>query len=449
MKVQFLKSACVLVEHQGVRVLCDPWLLDGAYYGSWCHYPPLHFQPEDFSDVDYIYISHIHPDHLDQATLKRLPKTIPILIHDYADKFVLMLIQKLGFQNIHEISHNQVFNLSDDFTIEVHAADNCDPALCSKYFECSFPQPYEKTKQIDSLGVFHGGGKTVVNVNDCPYELAMGVCNAIVDKYRTIDFVLFGYSGAGPYPQCFANLDDEAKKRESLVHRDKMLGRGMLFLRHLKPVSCLPFAGQYTLAGKLTPLNKFKSPPLDAELPTLLPEYLHAYGITSNLVLLNSGEWFDIDTQTASAPFHPADPKDLQKYIDEVLTKKKFIYETEQSIPPEQRVDLTPRLKQAHDHMLEKRPPVTAVTTDWNVYLDTGQGFLYHVPLDEREVNRVESGTEQSPFLRISLDYSLLEMILDRKAHWNNAEIGSHLCYFRNPNIFHRSIQFFISYFHC
>lgn len=449
MKVQFIKSACVLIENQGIRVLCDPWLLDGTYYGSWYHYPPLRFQPEDFGDVDYIYISHIHPDHLDVATLQRLPRTIPILIHDYADKFVLMILQKMGFKTIHEIGHHQVFNLGSNFTIEIHAADNCDPALCSKYFECSFPQPYEKTKQIDSLGVFHGDGKTIVNVNDCPYELAVGVCNAIVAKYQTIDFVLFGYSGAGPYPQCFDNLDDEAKKRESLVHRDKMLGRGMLFLRHLRPLSFMPFAGQYTLGGKLAPLNRFKSPPLDAELPTLLPQFLHAYSIPGRLVLLNSGEFFDIDTQSESAPFLPAEPADLQKYIDEVLAYKKLIYEKEEYIPPEKWEDLTPRLELAHERMLKRRPPVSHITTDWNVYLDTGQGFLYHIPLDDRSVSKAKIGEELEPFLRITLDYSLLMMILERKAHWNNAEIGSHLRYFRNPNIFHRSIQFFMSYFHC
>ena len=32
MKVEYLTSACVVVEHDGIRVLCDPWLTDGVYY---------------------------------------------------------------------------------------------------------------------------------------------------------------------------------------------------------------------------------------------------------------------------------------------------------------------------------------------------------------------------------------------------------------------------------
>ncbi|MSR05452.1 MAG: MBL fold metallo-hydrolase [Gemmatimonadetes bacterium] len=60
MKVQHIASACAIIEHRGVRVLCDPWLVDGIYYGAWYHNPPLSVTPRDFQDVDYIYLSHIH-----------------------------------------------------------------------------------------------------------------------------------------------------------------------------------------------------------------------------------------------------------------------------------------------------------------------------------------------------------------------------------------------------
>ena len=41
MKLTFLTSASVIVEDVGVKVLCDPWFVDGEFYGSWAHYPPL------------------------------------------------------------------------------------------------------------------------------------------------------------------------------------------------------------------------------------------------------------------------------------------------------------------------------------------------------------------------------------------------------------------------
>lgn len=72
MRIQNVASACVVIEHHGIRVLCDPWLSESAYMGSWYHNPPLTVRPEDFHDVDFIYLSHIHQDHCDLETLKRL-----------------------------------------------------------------------------------------------------------------------------------------------------------------------------------------------------------------------------------------------------------------------------------------------------------------------------------------------------------------------------------------
>ena len=46
------------------------------------------------------------------------------------------------------------------------------------------------------------------------------------------------------------------------------------------------------------------------------------------------------------------------------------------------------------------------------------------------------------------MDPRLLTMILDRKAHWNNAAIGSHLRFYRRPEQFERGVYHFLSYLH-
>ena len=106
MKITFLTSASVLIEDQGVKILCDPWLVDGEFYGSWYHYPPCDFKPEDFNDVDYIYISHIHPDHFSTKTLSRMNKKIPVLIHDFHHRYLHDSIVRLGFVVI-TLKHNE------------------------------------------------------------------------------------------------------------------------------------------------------------------------------------------------------------------------------------------------------------------------------------------------------------------------------------------------------
>ena len=113
MKVKFLSSACVEIIHNDIKILCDPWLIDGEYYGSWAHYPPFDFDPNYFDDVDFIYISHQHPDHFSAKTLSKLNKKIPVYLHNYHYKFLKNQIESLGFSVI-ELDHNVRTNVKND-----------------------------------------------------------------------------------------------------------------------------------------------------------------------------------------------------------------------------------------------------------------------------------------------------------------------------------------------
>ena len=78
-KVRYVYSACVAFETVDLKILCDPWMSQGAYDGSWYHYPTLESPIDAVGQADLIYISHIHPDHYDPRFLKtyleKYPKT--------------------------------------------------------------------------------------------------------------------------------------------------------------------------------------------------------------------------------------------------------------------------------------------------------------------------------------------------------------------------------------
>ena len=38
MKITHLNGACEIIQANGVKILTDPWLVDGEYYGSWYMY---------------------------------------------------------------------------------------------------------------------------------------------------------------------------------------------------------------------------------------------------------------------------------------------------------------------------------------------------------------------------------------------------------------------------
>ena len=62
-----------------------------------------------------------------------------------------------------------------------------------------------------------------------------------------------------------------------------------------------------------------------------------------------------------------------------------------------------------------------------------------------------EIDQKSKKYVRYETDIRLLKRLLmwPKYAHWNNAEIGSHLQFFRKPNIFERDIYGSMVYFHC
>ena len=100
MKLTHLQSSSQIIDFGSTKILTDPWLTDGEYYGSWYHFPPFCEQRLNSLEYDYIYVSHIHPDHLSESTFHKLPSKKPVLIHNFDSKFVKFKLQMLGFEVI-------------------------------------------------------------------------------------------------------------------------------------------------------------------------------------------------------------------------------------------------------------------------------------------------------------------------------------------------------------
>ena len=43
MKIKLYRSSTVGLNLNGYKILMDPWLTDGEYYGSWSHFPYFDF----------------------------------------------------------------------------------------------------------------------------------------------------------------------------------------------------------------------------------------------------------------------------------------------------------------------------------------------------------------------------------------------------------------------
>ena len=113
MKIKLYRSATVGIFNDNFKIITDPWLTDGEYYGSWSHYPKYNVDNnlDELNSFDAIYISHIHPDHCSVDTLKELNKDIPVYISEYHSKFLKFKIEKLGFK-VFELENGKRHKLS-------------------------------------------------------------------------------------------------------------------------------------------------------------------------------------------------------------------------------------------------------------------------------------------------------------------------------------------------
>ena len=447
MKLTYLSSASVLISHENTNILCDPWLVDGEFYGSWFHYPSLNFKPEDFNFVDYIYISHIHPDHLSIKTLSRMDKKIPVIILNYVDKFLKRNIERLGF-NVIELEHNKRTHLKDNLHINILAAHYCNPELCSKLMGCSNVEKIFGATSLDSMSVIDNGKEVIVNTNDCPFEIAKFSADAIKEYYKNIDFLLVGYSGAGPYPQCFDMLTDQEKNDAAIKKKKQFFNQAESYVNLFQPKFFMPFAGRYTLGGKLADLNDQRGVPE-------LEEAFDYFTVSSNInqkkhkcIILNAQNNFDISTEKASAPYRKSNLREKINYIKNVLLTIKFDFENKPHATLEQINRLLPKCYERFENRRKKinynsdKVILLKIIEDKILVIScNGSGYKI-IPETEKK--------DFKNFVLVELDDRLLNLLLlgPKFAHWNNAEIGSHLRFYRYPDVFERAQYHCLCYFH-
>ena len=443
MKITYLQNAGVIIENEGERILCDPWLIDGCYYGAWHHYPKFDFNPKEFDDINYIYISHIHPDHFDIKTLQQLKKDIPVLIHEFPQKFFKNNIEKLGF-TVEEIPHNKRTKLGKTW-INILAADNCDPKICSRAFGCNFGFNQFGTNQIDTFSVIDNDDQVIVNSNDCPYEIGQSTAKMIKQQYSGIDLFLVGYTGASDYP-CSYDLKSSVKEKEAMMKKSKRLQNAVDYIHLLDPKYYMPFAGRYVLGGKLTSLMKYKGESTFDEGFNYLLQNIDQE--KNKGIALNLKSYFDLDTNRTSEPYIPENKQEREYYIQNILSKLKLDYEDDPHPTLDSILKLIPK---AYDSFERHRKMINYSTdTVILIKLDDERSLLVPVNGDGFKIIKTYELVNFQKYLYLSLDLRLFLKILQgpKKAHWNNAEIGCHISWKRVPNTYDRSLSDCLNFFH-
>ncbi|MEI8323607.1 MAG: MBL fold metallo-hydrolase [Actinomycetes bacterium] len=416
---EFIGNACgIFTGREGTRVLCDPWIANGVFEGSWYHYPPLSTTPEDVLDVDAVYVSHLHPDHFDERFFN-FDKNIPIIALEHGHNFLRKKLLELGYNNLVLVKDGETVSYKE-FTITMFA-----PFTRNNFHEA------EIGNLIDSAMVIECDGVKAFNAND--NTPTPETCTSLKQRFGTIDLAMINYNAAGPYPASFGNLSDAEKRTE----HDRLLDRNISYMHNLvemlAPRTVLPFAGAYILGGHLSRLNDF----LGTTTWDVCADKLNEIGLSfTEIVRLREHDVLNIETGESNPEYEPLDPEHLKRYIQQV-SGDKYPYESDSTPNSAQ---IIADLETASNRMRE-RMARAGISSDRTVTIDVDG-----MPIQIHPRFSTQTDLDSTPRLDCTLDLRLLRRILDRASHWNNAEIGCHVQFNRTPNEYqpdlHTALQF-------
>jgi UDP-MurNAc hydroxylase len=440
MKISHLQSSTQIIDLGGVRLLTDPWLTEGEYYGSWYHYPP--FEPSAISDLqyDYIYVSHIHPDHLSEKTFRRLPARVPVIIQKFASSFLKRKIEQLGFEVV-ELDHGRCLELADGVSITIFAADNCNPEICAKFMGCTPAELKFGATNIDTLALFKGRHGSILNTNDCPFAMASETIRRNDLHHLGIDVLLVGYAGAGPFPQCFRFDDSEALEKAANRKKRQFLDNAVRYVDLIAPMAYVPFAGTYTLGSRLSGLNRYRG------VPTLTEaiDYIDARKSSdAKGRLMNQGDELQIPNLQLTTSRSQRGTT-FEEYVRKI-SKRQLDYDGDNWDDAE----LDQLIARSYDRFSAKARQIGYSSSTKIIVSTDKTRFVFSAECPPTMAADAVTKAAGTAFVEITLDHNLLNRLLrgPRYSHWNNAEIGSHLTYYRKPDIFERALYHCMCFFH-
>ncbi len=415
MKFKFIGNACgIFTGCKGTKILCDPWIVNGVFEGSWFHYPPLDTKIDDIQDVDAIYVSHIHPDHYDHRNFN-FSKNIPIILLDEGGNFLKKNLVTNGYNNFIEIKNDESKEFNE-FSLTMY-----------KPFTGHLYEESLLGNLIDSSLVLRDQKTTAINFNDNTPDIES--CKKLKEKFKDIDLAMLNYNAAGSYPSCYQNLSEDEKIKEHKRILKRNFDHLCSIIPILKPKAVLPFAGAYVLGGK----NFYKNKYLGTTTWDVCAKYLNDnLEDNSKVICLRENQTYDLLSQKSLEKYEKVNPDHMKKYI-KGLKDIKYEYEHDEHPDVDELKKDLDLIKRKFSEKIKK----LSLKIQSNVYLNI-----------KDENIKIINGKNPGQKLICSMDLRLLKRIIHKKSHWNNAEVGGHIEFFRDPNKMDPDVHTSLSFFH-
>jgi UDP-MurNAc hydroxylase len=291
MKFVILSHAGLAVEHRGVRLVCDPWLIGSCYWRSWWNFPEP--DPDLVQNLapQFIYLTHLHWDHFHGPSLRKLfdPKT-RIVVPKVPTQRMVDDLRWLGFHEITEVPHGGRLVHGEGFEL----------------------RSYQFGLGVDSGAVISGGGYTLFNCNDCKF---FGLpLRQILRNHPQIDFIFRSHSSASPIPLCIEDHENLLPQSDGSYDSAEQFARCAIYTRARYAI---PFASNHCFLHPET--RRFNS---TATTPDLAKRRYMAIaaeeGINTECVVMPPGSsWSD----TAGFAMVPFDFSNREAYVEAMLRR--------------------------------------------------------------------------------------------------------------------------------
>jgi hypothetical protein len=417
-RVNMIYSACVTIETPDCKILCDPWFTDGIFDGAWYLYTKDQDPFSAIGDCNYIYISHIHADHYDPIFLRKYFEIFGekiLIIGDFESNYLEKSIQHDGFK----------------------CQVNTKPLKLGQTVVSVFPHETGSPSDIDSACLIEYFAEDrvhrVLNINDCVFD---PIFLSNFSKFEQVDILLLSYTGAGPYPQTYFELDDPELLVAAKSKKDQFIDQYLKIAEVVPAKVRIPFAGQYLLGGSLSHLNSYRG----------VSDSYEIGQIDNSAVILNDYEG-SIDTVSFTATGTKkrlTNAEEIDQRLKEI-TKQPMVYE---SIP---------------EWMISNKILVSLLSSaliraSRKSECNQDYFFCFKLPEGNSAVFNARKNSGMSlvvtedeldaylPRSEVTIDHRYLFGLLTGVFHWNNAESGSHLQVRRIPNTYSRDAQNFLNF---
>ncbi len=213
--IRLINHASVLISDQTNSILSDPWYEGSSFNDGWelIYQNDKNYIKKLLNEITHIWISHEHPDHFSIKFFKTYKtiinkNNIQILFQQTKDKRVYKFLTSNNF-NVIQLKNKKYYKINDNFYIKLIKSDFYDSALILKL-----------------------GNKTIVNLNDCPFEKSQDI-KSLLNHVKEVDVLLSQFS----YAAWKGGKENKSWRENSAYEKLKVLENQVKILnaKHLIP----------------------------------------------------------------------------------------------------------------------------------------------------------------------------------------------------------------------